>query len=101
VLRFPPITFLPKENCVPVAYSLLSSGMLGTALVSRWLHILPATYYFSTTLKMEAACSSETSVTNRWTRRHIPEDCSSVKTPNHSLQLRYRDVAGRQAAVAS
>jgi hypothetical protein len=31
--------------------------------------------YYSSTLKMEAICSSETSVNTISTRRHIPENC--------------------------
>jgi hypothetical protein len=44
--------------------------------MSRWLQLVPRSwiFLFSSTLKMEAIRSSETSVYTISTRRHIPED---------------------------
>jgi hypothetical protein len=53
--------------CSPPIYTGLPTGKLATCLLDGLLN-------YSSTLKMEAICSSETSVDTLRTTRHIPED---------------------------
>jgi hypothetical protein len=71
------IIFWDMMPCSPLSYNrrfggtyrLHLQGLLATCLLAGFAELI------SLTLKMEAICSSETSVvTQRTTRRHIPED---------------------------
>jgi hypothetical protein len=69
--------------------------ILGCSLTEHSTCLLVGLLGFSSTLKMEALCSSETSVaTQQTTRRHIPEDytlhnhrCENLKSNIQHLSL--------------
>jgi hypothetical protein len=69
-------------TAVPLYYSRNSSQFVNDHLTLFLAHII------SSTLKMEATCSSETSVYNKPTRCHIPED---VLLHQIRLLLKYAD----------
>jgi hypothetical protein len=71
----------PSWGSTPRLTDRLTVGRNGTLTLTLRLFCLPPAYLLvldeiiSSTLKMEALCSSETSVaTQQTTRRHIPED---------------------------
>jgi hypothetical protein len=92
--RREPLAKAPPQSCLSVNVELLLMGHSRKPLCRPWWGVFLLRAGKSqrlVTLKIEAICSSETSVLTRFTRRHIPEHnvrkCLSVCNPLSAVAL--------------